>query len=263
MDVVTLPIDMSGRRVLVTAGGSGIGLSIARAFRDRGAAVHVCDVSDEALEKAKADVAGLSVSLADVSDPAAVDAMMEQAHDRMGGLDVLVNNAGIGGPTARVEEIEPDDLERTLQICLQAQFYCARRAIPLMKVAGGGSIINLGSVASRLSFEMRTPYSAAKWGVIGFTKSLALEVGRHNINANAILPGHVDGERFTRIVAAKSQALGVSPEKMRSDLLSLVALRRTVEAHDVANMALYLASPYGAVISGQAISVCGGVEAMR
>ncbi|WP_199915359.1 SDR family oxidoreductase [Aminobacter sp. MSH1] len=263
MSISVLPIDMAGRRVLVTAAGSGIGLTIAKAFRERGAQVYVCDVDASALKHAKSKVDGLLGSVVDVSRIEAVDAMVAEAAEQLQGLDILVNNAGIAGPTAAVEDVDPEAFQDTLRICLESQFLCARRAIPMIKAAGGGSIINLGSVASRLSFAMRTPYSAAKWGVIGFTKSLALEVGSHHINANAILPGHVNGDRFDRVMAAKGEALGISAEQLRKETLGLVALRSTVEQQDIANIALYLASPFGAMISGQAISVCGGVEAMR
>jgi NAD(P)-dependent dehydrogenase (short-subunit alcohol dehydrogenase family) len=142
-------------------------------------------------------------------------------------------------------------------------FHCARRAVPLMRSAGSGSIINLGSVAGRLSFAMRTPYAAAKWGVVGFTKSLALELGRDGIRVNAIMPGHVNTPRFRRVVQRRAETLGVSAEEMERRFLEPVALGRTVEREDIANMALYLCSPFGNVVTGQAISVCGGVEMMR
>lgn len=257
-----LPVDLTGARVLVTAGGAGIGRTIAAAFCERGARVLVCDVSAEALDEAKCAVPGLLAMHADVADPAAVAAMFAAAERNLGGLDVLVNNAGIAGPTARVEDVTPEALDRTLAVNVAGQFHCARHAVPLLKAAGGGSIINLSSIAGRLGFPMRSPYAASKWAVVGFTKSLAIELGETGVRVNAILPGHVDSERFRRVVQAKAAAIGRSFEEVRARFLGPVSLKRNVSAEDIANMALYLASPFGASITGQAISVCGDVQMM-
>lgn len=258
-----LPVDMAGIRVLVTAGGAGIGRTIAAAFRERGARVFVCDVSKNALEEMHALLPDVTGELVDVADPAAVAGMFATVERAFGGLDVLVNNAGIAGPTARVEDVTPEALQETLAVNVASQFHCARHAVPMLKAAGGGSIINLSSIAGRLGFTMRSPYSASKWAVIGFTKSLAVELGECNIRVNAILPGHVDSDRFRRVVKAKAEALGLGFEEMRRQYLDVVSLKRNVETEDIANMALYLASPFGANITGQAVSVCGDVQMMK
>jgi NAD(P)-dependent dehydrogenase (short-subunit alcohol dehydrogenase family) len=257
-----LPVDLAGKRVLVTAGADGIGRTIAEAFLHAGARVHVCDVAEAALADVTSAHPSISASRTDVSDVAAVGAMFEEVEGRFGGLDVLVNNAGIAGPTAGIADIDPAALRDTMAIDVEAMFHCARRAVPLMRVAGGGDVINLASVAGRLAFAMRTPYAAAKWGVIGFTKSLALELGRERIRVNAILPGHVNTSRFRAVATRRASTLGVSPDEMERRILEPVALGKTVEREDIANMALYLCSPFGQAISGQAISVCGGVEMM-
>lgn len=258
-----LPIDATGLRVVVTAAGSGIGEVIARSFQVRGAKVYICDVVKDLVEEKLKSIEGSFGSVTDVGDAAAVDRMFDHVEKTLGGVDVLVNNAGIAGPTAPVEKIEPDDLSKTLRINIGGQFYCCRRAISMMKKAGGGSIINLSSVAGRLAYAMRAPYAASKWGIIGFTKSLAMEVGRDNIRVNAILPGHVNGPRFQRVWSAKAAERGITMDEICAEVLSCVATGQTVEMRDIANMALYLSSPFGAAISGQAISVCGGVEMMR
>jgi NAD(P)-dependent dehydrogenase (short-subunit alcohol dehydrogenase family) len=188
--------------------------------------------------------------------------MFATAGRELGGLDVLVNNAGIAGPTARVEDVTPEALERTLAVNVEGQFYCARHAVPMLKAAGGGSILNLSSIAGRLGFPMRSPYAASKWAVVGFTKSLAIELGEAGIRVNAILPGHVDSDRFRRVVRAKAEAIGRSFDEVRAQFLAPVSLKRNVQSEDIANMALYLASPFGASITGQAISVCGDVQMM-
>jgi NAD(P)-dependent dehydrogenase (short-subunit alcohol dehydrogenase family) len=255
-------ISAQGLRVLVTAGAAGIGRAFAETFQDAGARVFVCDVDAKAIDAFRRDRPSIGSSLADVGDPKAVDAMFDSATKFLSGLDVLINNAGIAGPTAPVEEIAIADWERTIAVDLNGMFYCTRRAVPLLKAAGGGSIINLSSVAGRLGFPLRTPYSAAKWAVVGFTKSLAMELGPANIRVNAIQPGVVEGDRIDRVIGAKAQSLGVSFDEFKERLLSKVSLRRMVSAQDIANMALFLATDAGRNISGQALSVCGNVESL-
>ena len=246
-----------GLRVLVTAGAAGIGRAIASTFADAGARVFVCDVDEDALTKFRTEFPALGTTNADVASPEQVDAMVDGAARFLGGLDVLVNNAGISGPTAKVEDIGIADWDRTIAVDLNSMFYCTRRAVPLIKAAGGGSIINLSSVAGRLGYPLRTPYASAKWAVVGFTKSLAIELGPSNIRVNAIQPGVVEGERIDRVISAKAQALGLSFEEYRAQFMASVSLGRMVSAADIANMALYLATPAGRNISGQALSVCG------
>ena len=250
-------------RVLVTAGATGIGRAFAETFAGAGAKVFICDVDDSALAAFRAARPDIGAIIADVAVPAQVDVMFDAVAAHLGGLDVLINNAGIAGPTAAVEDISVADWDRTIAVDLNGMFYCTRRAVPLLKAAGGGSIINLSSVAGRLGFRLRTPYSAAKWAVVGFTKSLAIELGPSHIRVNAIQPGIVEGERIDRVIAAKAAALGITEDEFEQELLSSVSLRKMVTAQDIANMALFLATPAGAGISGQALSVCGNVETLR
>ena len=245
-----MELSAKGLRVLVTAGGAGIGRAIARTFTDHGAKVHVCDIDPQTRPHTVADVAKL----------ADVERLFADLEKNLGGLDVLVNNAGIAGPTAKVEDIRPEEWERCIAVDLNGMFYCTRKAMPLIKQAGGGSIINLSSAAGRLAFPMRTPYSAAKWAVVGFTQSLAAEAGPDKVRVNCIQPGIVEGDRIERVIAAKAQGLGTSPEEVRSKMLDGVSLHSTVSAQDIADMALYLATAPGRHISGQAISVCGGTR---
>ena len=249
-----------GLRVLVTAGGSGIGRVIAKTFLDHGARVHVCDVDEKALKELKKEVPAVSQTLADVADVSQVEKLFEEVKRHLGGLDVLVNNAGIAGPTAKVEDIRPEDWERCIAVDLNGMFYCTRKAMPLIKAAGGGSIINLSSAAGRLAFPMRTPYSAAKFGVVGFTESLAAEAGPDKVRVNCIQPGVVEGERIERVIEAKAKGLGVDKEEVRRRLLEGVSMHTTVSAQDIANMALFLATEAGKHISGQALAVCGGAR---
>src|SRR5690349_24026882 len=244
-----------GLRVLVTAGAAGIGRAIAQTFVDNGALVHVCDVDEHALAALPAKITKTRTDVANLTD---IDRLFEDVARHLGGLDVLVNNAGIAGPTAKVEDIKPQEWDRCLAVDLNGMFYCTRKAMPLIKAAGGGSIINLSSAAGLHGFPQRSPYCAAKWGVVGFTKSLAVEAGPDKVRVNCICPGIVEGERIDRVVDAKAKSLGVPREEIRTRMLAGTSLNTTVTAQDIADMALYLATGPGKRISGQDIAVCGG-----
>lgn len=247
---------------MISAGASGIGRAMAEAFAAAGARVHVCDVAQAALAELGQACPGIGRFRADVSSEADVEAWFAAALADLGGLDVLVNNAGIAGPTAELAAISLDDWERTMAVNLRSQFLCARRAIPALRAAGGGAIINMSSVAGRLGYRMRTPYAASKWGVIGLTESLAIELGQDGIRVNAILPGVVESKRVEQVAAAKARARGISVEAMMDEILSTVSMRRLVPMADIAAMALFLAGPGGRSVSGQSLSVCAGVTAM-
>lgn len=249
-----------GLRVLVTAGAAGIGRAIAATFARNGAKVHICDVDKGALADAQKALPLVTQTVADVARLADVDRLFADARQALGGLDVLVNNAGIAGPTGLVEELRPEDWDRCIDVDLNGMFYCTRLAMPMIKAAGGGSIINLSSVAGRLGFARRTPYAAAKWAVVGFTKSLAIEAGPDKVRVNCIQPGNVEGERIERVIDAKAKALGITNDAMRERLLESVSLRTFVSAQDIANMALFLATDAGKHITGQALSVCGDIR---
>jgi NAD(P)-dependent dehydrogenase (short-subunit alcohol dehydrogenase family) len=250
-----LPVDLAGLRVAITAGAGGIGRVIADFFAQAGARPFVSDVDEAAL----ADCPHPAMR-ADAESVADLDAFMDAALAHLGGLDVLVNNAGIAGPTAPVEAVAPEALEAVLRVDLASMFHCARRAVPALRASGGGSIVNLSSAAGKFGFALRSPYAAAKWGVVGFTRSLALELGPDAIRVNAILPGLVDGPRIRRVIRAKAEARGVSDNEQTQAALDDVSLRCFVTQGDIANMALYLCSPFGATITGQALSVDGGLE---
>ncbi len=257
---VTLP--PRGLRAVVTAGASGIGRAIADTLLACDAKVVICDVSDTFLEDFRKAHPNASAVVADVSVEADVDRLFDTAKSTLGGLDLLVNNAGIAGPTGGVDEIAPADWRRCIDICLTGQFLCARRAVPMLREAGGGAIVNMSSAAGRFGYAFRTPYSSAKWGVIGFTQSLAKELGPQNIRVNAILPGIVEGPRMQGVIEARAKQLGVSHDEMEERYLEKVSLRRMVSPDDIAATIVFLASPAGSNISGQSIGVCGNVEAL-
>ena len=255
-----MDVSAQGLRVLVTAGAAGIGRAIAQTFIEHGARVHLCDIEQTALADARRALPAATQSVADVARLADVERLFADVKRELGGLDVLVNNAGIAGPTAKVEDIRPEDWDRCIAVDLNGMFYCTRLGMPMIKAAGGGSIINLSSAAGRLGFPLRTPYSAAKWAVVGFTKSLAIEAGPDKVRVNCIQPGAVEGERINRVIDAKARALRVSFEEMTERFLEPVSLKTFVAAQDIANMALFLATPAGRHITGQALAVCGDVQ---
>ena len=258
-----MDLRLDGQRVIVTAAAAGIGRATLETLVAAGARAYVCDVDRAGLDDLQAALPEVGAMVADVADPAAVDQLLETALGALGGLDILINNAGIAGPTAPIEEIEPEDWARTLDINLKGQYLCARRAVPAIKAAGGGSIVNLSSAAGRFGFPLRTPYAASKWAVVGLSKSLAIELGSAQIRVNAICPGAVEGDRIDRVIAAKAEALGITFEAMRDDLVQKASMQRMISAQDIANMILFLCSDAGRLVSGQVIGVDGHAEYLR
>jgi NAD(P)-dependent dehydrogenase (short-subunit alcohol dehydrogenase family) len=252
-----MDLGIKNLRVLVTAGAAGIGLEIARAFVREGAKVHICDVDEKAMAATLASDPALTQSECDVADRAQVARLFDEALGVLGGLDCLVNNAGIAGPTGKVEEINPEDWERCLAIDLTGQFNCVRLAVPHLKQSKNASIMNLSSQAGKHGFPLRSAYAAAKWGVIGFTKSIAIELGPFNIRVNALLPGLVAGDRIRRVIEAKSQENGVSFKEQEAAMFRSVSIKDYVTPQQLAVMVVFTASPRATTISGQAISVCG------
>jgi NAD(P)-dependent dehydrogenase (short-subunit alcohol dehydrogenase family) len=252
-----MDLQMMGLRVLVTAGASGIGRATARAFAAEGARVHICDVDVAALDAmAKSDPA-ISRSICDVSDRAQVADLFKTALNELGGLDCLVNNAGIAGPTGRVDEISVEDWDRCIAVDLTGQFNCARLAVPHLMQSQNPSMINLSSQAGKHGFPGRAPYAAAKWGVIGFTKALAAELGIHGVRVNAICPGLVDGPRIQSVIANKARQHNISHQEMTDRLFAGVSIKEFVNPDHIARQIVFLASPFARTISGQEVSVCG------
>lgn len=258
---------IDGRRVLVTAGAGGIGRYTAEMFVNAGAKVHVCDVDADALANLKTARPEISQSVCDVADRDACAALVDDTVAALGGLDVLVNNAGIAGPTGRVDEIDPGDWDRCLEVCITGQFNVTRLALPHLKAAAATpdanvSIINLSSAAGKFGFPLRAPYAAAKWGVVGFTKTLAVELGEHGIRCNAVLPGPVDGERIRQVIGAKARAANISFDDMQARIVSHLSIKQLVPPEQIAGMVVYLASSAATMISGQAISVDGDTQSL-
>ena len=247
-------------RVLVSGGAAGIGETIAAAYIEAGAQVHVCDVSQGAIAAFLDRHPNATATQADVADPDQVAKVFAIQREQFGGLDVLVNNAGIAGPTAGVDRISEEDWQRTIDINLTGQYRFAHHAVPLLRESAHGALIQIASVAGRLGYAWRTPYAATKWAIVGMMKSLAAELGEDDIRVNAILPGIVEGPRMDGVIRARAEQLGVAEAQMRQEYLKKISLKRMVTAEDVAAMALFLCSPAARNVTGQAISVDGNVE---
>jgi NAD(P)-dependent dehydrogenase (short-subunit alcohol dehydrogenase family) len=249
-------------RVLITAGAGGIGLRVAEAFQREGARVHVCDVDEKSLAALKTSHPSITSSRCDVADRKQVAALFKDALKSLDGLDCLVNNAGIAGPTGPVHEINPEDWDRCLDVCITSQFNCTRLAVEHLKKSKNASIINLSSAAGKFGFPNRSPYAAAKWGVIGFTKTIAMELGQFGIRCNAILPGTVEGDRIRRVFEAKAQVAGKSMVEIKNASMALASIKEMVQPEQLADMMVFLASPRGRTISGQAISIDSDQQAL-
>lgn len=250
-----MDLGLEGARVVVTGAAAGIGRAIADRFRAEGAVVRICDVDTAAL-----DTAGQPGAVLDVADRAGAARFIAEAAEAMGGLDCLVSNAGIAGPTGPIEEIDGADWDRCLEVCLTGAFNVTRAAVPHLRKSQNPSIAVISSLAGRLGFQLRSPYAAAKWGLIGLTKSLAIELGPDGIRANAVLPGIVAGDRQRRVLEAKAQRLGISFDEVEARAFAGTSIKDYVTPEEIADQVVYLASTRARRISGQAVSVCGDTQ---
>ena len=257
-----MDLGIKGLRVLVTAGAGGIGLEVAQAFEREGARVYVCDIDKAALAALGKSHPNIGTRECDVADRTAVAALFKDAIHFLGGLDCLVNNAGMSGPTGPVHEINPEDWDRCLAVCITSQFNCTRLAVDHLKQSRNPSIVNLSSAAGKFGFPNRSPYAAAKWAVVGFTKTIAMELGQYGVRCNAILPGVVEGERIRRVIEAKARVAGKSAQEVQDAWLAHASIKSLIQPTQLADMILFLASPRSQTISGQAISVDGNLQAL-
>lgn len=251
--------EFSGKRVLVTAAGAGIARHIAERFHEEGARVFACDLDEAGLASLPE---GIARRLADVSEEESVDALFAEALEHLGGLDILINGAGVSGETASVETSDPALWRRCIEVNLLSVFLCARRALPALRAAGGGCIVNFSSTAGLYGYPYRSAYASAKWAVIGLTKTLAQEGGPDGIRVNALCPGAVEGARMDRVVAAEAKAKQVEESVIRAAYTADSSLKRWVTAADLAAVTLFICSNGGRMISGQAIPVDGNTETL-
>jgi NAD(P)-dependent dehydrogenase (short-subunit alcohol dehydrogenase family) len=252
--------DLRGKRAIVTGAGRGIGRATAERFLAAGAEVYICCVTQDSLDGVLGDNPGLAGCLADVGAADQVARLFDAAEAHLGGLDVLVNNTGIGDPRKPIEEVTDAEWRRAFAVNVDGMFYCVKRAIPLLKAAGGGAIVNISTASTRTGLPLRTPYIASKWAVEGLTDNLARELGPHKIRCNAILPGIIDNPRGRRLVERIAAERGQTYEEAEAHYFSFVSTRSWVAPEEVADMAVFLAGDAAKNVTGQAIGVCGNLE---
>ncbi|MEB3022616.1 MULTISPECIES: SDR family oxidoreductase [Mycolicibacter] len=245
------------RRVVVTAAASGIGLAIAKDFAAQGDRVHICDISAEVLQRVIDDDALITGTVCDVSNRSSVEAFIVDAVEKLGGIDVLVNNAGVSGPTVSVEQMDPDDWDAVIAVNLTGTFNVTRLAIPFLKQSDAGVILIMSSLGGRFGYPDRSPYATTKRGLIGFAETLAGELGDAGIRVNTIAPGAVAGERLRRALQGRADAGGRSLDAVTADALSNQSIKRFVDPAEIGALCVFLASDVAKSISGQTIPIDG------
>lgn len=246
---------VSPRRVVVTAAGSGLGLAIAEAFAANGDRVMICDIDGDAVLSVVETHVEITGSVCDVRDREAIGQFVADAAEAHGGIDIVVSNAGIPGPTAPVEMLAPADWDAVVAVNLTGAFNLLHWAIPHVRKSECGSVIAISSIAGRYGYPSRSAYAATKWGLIGFVKSLAVELGDQGVRANAILPGGVDGPRLRRVLEGRAAEEGIPIGQVVDRVLAGQSIKRLVTPAEVAELAVFLASDAGRSITGQAISI--------
>jgi NAD(P)-dependent dehydrogenase (short-subunit alcohol dehydrogenase family) len=248
---------------VVTGGNRGIGRAIALAFARSGAAVAICGRDVDALRCVESELAelgpGALSGLCDVSDAASVDAFGDAVIERLGAPSVVVACAGIAGPTRPLHQIDPAEWTECVAIDLTGVYLTFRRFIPAMQARGSGSLIAISSMTGKRPLAGRTPYAAAKLGVIGLVRTLALELGPDGIRVNSVCPGAVEGPRIERVLEGQARTLGVSVEEARRSLVESAAMRRLTRPEEVADACLFLVSDAGAGITGEDVNVSAGL----
>jgi NAD(P)-dependent dehydrogenase (short-subunit alcohol dehydrogenase family) len=250
-------ISLTGKRAFITAGGAGMGRATAIAMDRLGAEVFTCDIEPAGLETLPDSI---TTWTCDVTQSSELDAIFDEILP--GGLDIMVNNAGVSGPTKLVEDVTDEEWRHTMAVCVDAQFFCVRRVAPVFKAQQHGTIINLVSAAGILGYPTRSPYVAAKWAVTGFTETLAMELGPDNIRVNGIVPGNVSGERMERVINAHAEADGLDPDAVRRMYAIGTSMQCYVDPEEIADLIVYLCSDYARHISGQIIGVDGNTETL-
>ena len=257
---------LDGKVALITGASKGLGRGMSQLFAQEGASVICAARSRDLVEETAGLVkAAGGRALAVIGDAAAegdVKNMVERGVKAFGRLDVLVNNAGDGGPTKRVQDYTTEDWFYTINSCLTSSYLCTRFAVPEMIKAGGGAIVNITSTAGRRGLPFRIGYCSAKAGQVGMTYGMALELAPHNIRVNAIAPGAVAGDRIDRVIAGQAEVRGVAVDEMRRAFVDRSPLKRLSTADDIATLAVYLCSEAARNLSGQCIAVTAGEPAV-
>ena len=256
-------LSLKNKKIIISAGASGIGWATAKICLSKGASVYLCDIDSKNINKIKKHPLNnkrLFIYECDASDEYDVESFFDKIRKKTKKIDVLINNVGVAGPTGLIEKLNSEDWERTLKINVISHFYFTKLAIPMLKKNKGGSIINLSSGAGIMGFPLRSPYAASKWAVVGMTKTLAIELGKHKIRVNAICPGTIKGNRMVRVIRDKANFLKVSRKKIEKEFISMASMNCWIYEEDIGKMCSFLISEEAERISGQVIGVDGNAE---
>jgi NAD(P)-dependent dehydrogenase (short-subunit alcohol dehydrogenase family) len=249
-------------KIVITAGASGIGAEIAKTLSEAGGQVIICDKDQSRLDAFTQNNPNVIAVKADVSDEEEVLSLFATVKEHFGEINALINNAGIAGPSAKLEDTDFKDWQQTINVNLNGAFLCSRSAIPLLKLSGGGSIINIGSTSSFMGTPLRSSYAASKWGLIGLTKTWAMEYGVDNVRINTICPSSVNGERIERVIEREANYRNTSPEEIKDTYLRQTSLKTFIDAEEIAGMIVYLLSPLAKKITGQMLVIDGHTESL-
>ena len=256
---------LQNKKIIISAGASGIGWATAKICVTKGALVYLCDIDSLALNKIKKHPLynkKIFTAKIDATKESEVIKFFKEVKKKFKYLDGLINNVGIAGPTGPIEKLNSRDWVRTLYVNVVSHFYFTKQAIPLMKKSKNSSIINISSGAGIMGFPLRSPYAASKWAVVGMTKTLAMELGKYNIRVNAICPGTIKGDRMKRVIRDKAKFTKLSAKKIESDFISMASMKTWINEEDIGNMCAHLISDEANKVSGQVIAVDGNTERM-
>jgi len=256
---------LKNKKIIISAGASGIGWATTKICVAKGASVYLCDNDLKAINKVKKHSLynkRIFVSETDASDETEVVDFFHKIKKKFRNLDALINNVGIAGPTGTIEKLDSSEWENTLHVNVNSHFYFTKQAIPLLKKSNNSSIVNISSTAGIMGYPLRSPYAASKWGVVGLTKTLAMELGKYKIRVNAVCPGTIKGDRMKRVIKAKAKLMKVSQKLIEKDFISMSSLKSWVTEEDIGNACAFLISNEASKISGQVIAVDGNTEKM-
>ena len=254
---------LKNKRIIISAGASGIGLATAKVCLARGAYVYLCDIDSKSLNKLNKHPLKnkrLFAYLCDASNEYQVSHFIKKIKKKTKKIDALINNVGVAGPTGTLDKLKSKEWEKTLHVDITSHFYFTKQSIPLLKKSKFGSIINISSTAGILGFPLRTPYAASKWAIIGVTKSLAMELGRFNIRVNAVCPGTIKGDRMKRVIRDKAKFKKISYKLVEKEFISMSSMKKWILEEDIAKMCAFLISDESTKVSGQVIAVDGHTE---
>jgi len=248
--------------IIVTAAASGLGSKLAESLQQSGAKVIICDNNPDELEIFSKNNPNIDTYEVDVSNENQVITFFKEIKRKNKKIDALINNAGISGPSAKLEDIDFSDWKKTIDVNLNGTFLITKLAVPLLKKNKGGSIINMGSTSSFLGTPLRSSYAASKWGLIGLTKTWAMEYGKDNIRVNTVCPSSINGQRIKNVIKKEAEYRNSTPEKIKSTYLNQTSLKKFIDAEEVIGMIVYLLSPLAKKISGQMLVIDGHTESL-